>query len=90
VGGRADPASTTSSSSSTASGGGDLTRRYKARFLSLKHHGLCASQLNGEAVRGLWSSMMMELLFAANDDDERYSIQVSAGIYSVHYSMYTL
>jgi len=58
-----------------ASGGIDLTRRYKARFLTLKHQGVCVSQLNGEAVRGLWSSMMMELLFAANDDDERYSIQ---------------
>ncbi|KAJ1494078.1 Pecanex protein-domain-containing protein [Baffinella frigidus] len=32
-------------------------------------------KLNGEAVRGLWSSLAMELYYFSNEDDERYSIQ---------------
>ncbi|KAH9275277.1 hypothetical protein BASA83_002512 [Batrachochytrium salamandrivorans] len=38
----------------------------------------CAVRLgiiNGEAVRGIWSNLVFELLYLTNDDDERYSIQ---------------
>ncbi|KAJ3287204.1 hypothetical protein HK104_008716 [Borealophlyctis nickersoniae] len=32
-------------------------------------------RINGEAVRGIWANVVMELLYLTNDDDERYSIQ---------------
>jgi hypothetical protein len=32
-------------------------------------------KLNSEVVRGIWSSLNLELLYITNDDDERYSIQ---------------
>ena len=32
-------------------------------------------RLNGEAARGLWAALSMELYYFTNDDDERYSIQ---------------
>ena len=32
-------------------------------------------RLNRAAVEGLWASLHLELLYLANDDDERYSIQ---------------
>lgn len=31
--------------------------------------------MNEEAVRSIWAALAMELLYATNDDDERYSIQ---------------
>ena len=38
------------------------------------------ARLNGEAVRGLWASLSMELYYFANDDDERYSIQSNTSL----------
>lgn len=32
--------------------------------------------MNGEIVKGIWSNLIFELLYATNDDNERYSIQV--------------
>lgn len=32
-------------------------------------------KLNAEAVRGQWANLSWELLYATNDDEERYSIQ---------------
>ena len=32
-------------------------------------------RLNSAAIEGLWASLHLELLYFANDDDERYSIQ---------------
>ena len=37
---------------------------------------MSVGRLESEVVRGLWSSLSLELLFLTNDDDERYSIQV--------------
>eukprot|EP00762_Andalucia_godoyi_P007636 ANDGO_07941.mRNA.1 Protein pecanex len=33
------------------------------------------ASINRECVRSIWSALAMELLYATNDDDERYSIQ---------------
>lgn len=36
--------------------------------------------LNGEAVRGQWANLALELLYMTNDDEERYSIQAHPNI----------
>jgi len=38
-------------------------------------------KLNGEAVRGLWASLSMELYYFSNEDDERYSPRFSSLLY---------
>eukprot|EP00455_Lapot_gusevi_P050549 TRINITY_DN7342_c0_g2_i1.p1 TRINITY_DN7342_c0_g2~~TRINITY_DN7342_c0_g2_i1.p1 ORF type:complete len:223 (+),score=35.15 TRINITY_DN7342_c0_g2_i1:261-929(+) len=50
-------------------------QKYSSHTISLRHNRVQIGQLNSEAVRGLWSSLSLELLYFANDDDERYSIQ---------------
>ncbi|XP_028857326.1 pecanex-like protein 4 isoform X3 [Denticeps clupeoides] len=48
---------------------------YTGRVLSLQEQLVCVGTLNGEAVRGQWANLSWELLYATNDDEERYSIQ---------------
>eukprot|EP01012_Entosiphon_sulcatum_P008198 TRINITY_DN14365_c0_g1_i1.p1 TRINITY_DN14365_c0_g1~~TRINITY_DN14365_c0_g1_i1.p1 ORF type:complete len:1176 (+),score=157.13 TRINITY_DN14365_c0_g1_i1:52-3579(+) len=48
---------------------------YRAKWLSRKPLEFQVGELNGEVVRGLWSSLGLELLYFTNDDEERYSIQ---------------
>jgi len=50
---------------------------YRARVATLMKSEMQVARLNGESVRGLWSALNMELLYFANDDDERYSIQAN-------------
>mmetsp|Transcript_25043 Transcript_25043/g.57669 ORF Transcript_25043/g.57669 Transcript_25043/m.57669 type:complete len:1323 (-) Transcript_25043:31-3999(-) len=50
----------------------------KAKMLSLVPALFQVGKLNEEAVRGLWASLGLELLYFTNDDDERYSIQAQA------------
>lgn len=45
-------------------------------------------RLGAETVRGLWASLMMELLYLTNDDDERYSIQVLSSEYFIYCKMF--
>ena len=48
---------------------------YRSRMLALRECDVSLARLNPEAVRGLWASLNLELLYLTNDDDERYSIQ---------------
>ncbi|CAO2586562.1 Pecanex-like protein 4 [Lemmus lemmus] len=48
---------------------------YTARVLVLQELPVHVGKLNAEAVRGQWANLSWELLYATNDDEERYSIQ---------------
>uniref|UniRef100_UPI00398E7298 pecanex-like protein 4 n=1 Tax=Pristiophorus japonicus TaxID=55135 RepID=UPI00398E7298 len=48
---------------------------YTGRVLSLQEMLLPVGRLNAEAIRGQWANLSWELLYATNDDEERYSIQ---------------
>nr|CAH56141.1 hypothetical protein [Homo sapiens] len=48
---------------------------YTGRVLSLQELLIQVGKLNPEAVRGQWANLSWELLYATNDDEERYSIQ---------------
>ncbi|XP_008564169.1 PREDICTED: pecanex-like protein 4 [Galeopterus variegatus] len=48
---------------------------YTGRVLTLQELLIQVGKLNAEAVRGQWANLSWELLYATNDDDERYSIQ---------------
>ncbi|XP_050808482.1 pecanex-like protein 4 isoform X1 [Gopherus flavomarginatus] len=48
---------------------------YTSRVLTLQELLVQVGKLNDEAVRGQWANLSWELLYATNDDDERYSIQ---------------
>uniref|UniRef100_A0A8D2IRL5 Pecanex-like protein n=1 Tax=Varanus komodoensis TaxID=61221 RepID=A0A8D2IRL5_VARKO len=48
---------------------------YTSRVLTLQEFLVQVGKLNGEAVRGQWANLSWELLYATNDDEERYSIQ---------------
>ncbi|TRY55265.1 hypothetical protein DNTS_015745 [Danionella cerebrum] len=48
---------------------------YTSRVLSLQENLVQVGVLNEEGVRGQWANLSWELLYATNDDEERYSIQ---------------
>ncbi|XP_075470930.1 pecanex-like protein 4 [Ascaphus truei] len=48
---------------------------YTGRVLTLQEQLVQVGKLNAEAVRGQWANLSWELLYATNDDEERYSIQ---------------
>nr|KAF6501845.1 pecanex 4 [Molossus molossus] len=48
---------------------------YTGRVLTLQEFLIQVGKLNAEAVRGQWANLSWELLYATNDDEERYSIQ---------------
>ncbi|XP_064009585.1 pecanex-like protein 4 isoform X2 [Pogoniulus pusillus] len=48
---------------------------YTGRILTLQELLVQVGKLNDEAVRGQWANLSWELLYATNDDEERYSIQ---------------
>ncbi|KAM5241613.1 pecanex-like protein 4 isoform 2-T5 [Hipposideros larvatus] len=48
---------------------------YTGRVLTLQELLIHVGKLNTEAVRGQWANLSWELLYATNDDEERYSIQ---------------
>ncbi|XP_074092037.1 pecanex-like protein 4 [Macrotis lagotis] len=48
---------------------------YTGRVLTLQELLVHVGKLNAEAVRGQWANLSWELLYATNDDEERYSIQ---------------
>ncbi|XP_056401268.1 pecanex-like protein 4 [Hyla sarda] len=48
---------------------------YTGRVLTLQEQLVQIGKLNSEAVRGQWANLSWELLYATNDDEERYSIQ---------------
>nr|XP_031534962.1 pecanex-like protein 4 isoform X2 [Vicugna pacos] len=48
---------------------------YTGRVLTLQELLIQIGKLNAEAVRGQWANLSWELLYATNDDEERYSIQ---------------
>ncbi|XP_074146379.1 pecanex-like protein 4 isoform X2 [Sminthopsis crassicaudata] len=48
---------------------------YTGRILTLQELLVQVGKLNAEAVRGQWANLSWELLYATNDDEERYSIQ---------------
>ncbi|KAL4656330.1 pecanex-like protein 4-like [Arapaima gigas] len=48
---------------------------YTGRVLTLQEMLVQVGHLNGEGVRGQWANLSWELLYATNDDEERYSIQ---------------
>ncbi|XP_053126954.1 pecanex-like protein 4 isoform X2 [Hemicordylus capensis] len=48
---------------------------YTSRVLTLQEFLVQAGKLDSEAVRGQWANLAWELLYATNDDEERYSIQ---------------
>ncbi|KAM4853670.1 pecanex-like protein 4 isoform 2-T3 [Thomomys bottae] len=50
-------------------------RGYTSRVLTLQELLVQVGKLNSEAVRGQWANLSWELLYATNDDEERYSIQ---------------
>nr|XP_047922222.1 pecanex-like protein 4 isoform X2 [Anser cygnoides] len=48
---------------------------YTGRVLTLQELLVQVGKLNDEAIRGQWANLSWELLYATNDDEERYSIQ---------------
>ncbi|XP_075387946.1 pecanex-like protein 4 isoform X2 [Tenrec ecaudatus] len=48
---------------------------YTGRVLTLGELLIQLGKLNAEAVRGQWANLSWELLYATNDDEERYSMQ---------------
>ena len=48
---------------------------YTSHLVSLGEADVWLGRLDSETVRGFWSSLLAELLYLTNDDDERYSIQ---------------
>eukprot|EP00817_Percolomonadidae_sp_ATCC50343_P003722 CAMPEP_0117421170 /NCGR_PEP_ID=MMETSP0758-20121206/2332_1 /TAXON_ID=63605 /ORGANISM="Percolomonas cosmopolitus, Strain AE-1 (ATCC 50343)" /LENGTH=421 /DNA_ID=CAMNT_0005203167 /DNA_START=1574 /DNA_END=2839 /DNA_ORIENTATION=+ len=52
---------------------GDIS--YGAKIVHQSSLAFTMGQLNGEAVRAIWSSFSQELLYFTNNDDERYSVQ---------------
>nr|XP_020669346.1 pecanex-like protein 4 isoform X1 [Pogona vitticeps]XP_020669347.1 pecanex-like protein 4 isoform X1 [Pogona vitticeps]XP_020669349.1 pecanex-like protein 4 isoform X1 [Pogona vitticeps]XP_020669350.1 pecanex-like protein 4 isoform X1 [Pogona vitticeps]XP_020669351.1 pecanex-like protein 4 isoform X1 [Pogona vitticeps]XP_020669352.1 pecanex-like protein 4 isoform X1 [Pogona vitticeps] len=48
---------------------------YTSRVLTLQEFLIQVGKLNSEAVKGQWANLSWELLYATNDDEERYSIQ---------------
>ncbi|XP_071894263.1 pecanex-like protein 4 isoform X2 [Anas platyrhynchos] len=48
---------------------------YTGRVLTLQELLVQVGKLNSEAIRGQWANLSWELLYATNDDEERYSIQ---------------
>ncbi|XP_028678221.1 pecanex-like protein 4 [Erpetoichthys calabaricus] len=48
---------------------------YTGRVLSLQELLVQVGKLNAEGIRGQWANLSWELLYATNDDEERYSIQ---------------
>ncbi|XP_022348596.1 pecanex-like protein 4 [Enhydra lutris kenyoni] len=48
---------------------------YTGRVLTLQELLIQVGKLNAEAVKGQWANLSWELLYATNDDEERYSIQ---------------
>ncbi|XP_061468411.1 pecanex-like protein 4 isoform X2 [Rhineura floridana] len=48
---------------------------YTGRVLTFQEFLVQVGKLNSEAVRGQWANLSWELLYATNDDEERYSIQ---------------
>ncbi|NXH96746.1 PCX4 protein, partial [Pachycephala philippinensis] len=48
---------------------------YTGRVLTLQELLVQVGKLNAEAIRGQWANLSWELLYATNDDEERYSIQ---------------
>ncbi|NXM65974.1 PCX4 protein, partial [Serilophus lunatus] len=48
---------------------------YTGRVLTLQELLVQVGKLNAEAVRGQWANLSWELLYATNDDEERFSIQ---------------
>ncbi|KAM6462587.1 pecanex-like protein 4 isoform 1-T5 [Liasis olivaceus] len=48
---------------------------YTGRILTLQEFLVQVGKLNNEAIRGQWGNLSWELLYATNDDEERYSIQ---------------
>ncbi|XP_054826723.1 pecanex-like protein 4 [Eublepharis macularius] len=48
---------------------------YTSRVLTLQEFPVPVGKLCGEAVRGQWANLSWELLYATNDDEERFSIQ---------------
>ncbi|XP_068230069.1 pecanex-like protein 4 [Palaemon carinicauda] len=53
---------------------------YTSRLLTLGDAEVSVGRLGCETVRGLWASLVAELLYLTNDDDERYSIQAQPGL----------
>lgn len=51
---------------------------YTSHLATLQQVEAGVGQLAGQVVRGVWAALAPELLYFTNDDDERYSIQVSA------------
>lgn len=52
----------------------------RGRVASLVHSHMQVGRLNGQAARGLWAALSMELYYFTNDDDERYSIQSNTAL----------
>jgi len=52
----------------------------RGRVASLVESHMQVGRLNGQAVRGLWAALSMELYYFTNDDDERYSIQSNTAL----------
>lgn len=48
---------------------------FRAKLFTLKENDFGLGKINSDTVRGIWSSLNLELLYFTNDDDERYSIQ---------------
>lgn len=56
-------------------GGFGAAASHSSQLLTLREEQAAVGEWSGTIVRALWASQLVELLFAANDDDERYSIQ---------------
>ncbi|XP_071534106.1 pecanex-like protein 4 [Panulirus ornatus] len=53
---------------------------HTSHLLTLGEAEIAVGRLGSETVRGLWASLVAELLYLTNDDDERYSIQAQPGL----------
>ncbi|KAK8769967.1 hypothetical protein V5799_013567 [Amblyomma americanum] len=54
---------------------GTAQEAYRSERLTLGTQLLALGSLRAQVVQAVWASLSLELLYLANDDDERYSIQ---------------
>ena len=53
---------------------------FRSQLLTLRECQVSVGRINSEVIRSLWASLVFELLYLTNDDDERYSIQAEERI----------
>ena len=57
-----------------------MAKKLTVKRLAVEKVPLYIFEVDSMVVRAIWNNLRFELLYAANDDDERYSIQTHASL----------